>query len=115
VKNADNSQTGMGALWDYGSFVGTDNILSAGELSGARTLKFNNPNNETFTVTFNVIGNLANPGNGSSSSSSSPSGGGGSGGSSGTSTVTSTTNTITRMVFQVTYNPLLNTLTVKLQ
>src|SRR5437870_10861190 len=47
--------------------VGTDNILSAGELSGARTLKFNNPNNETFTVTFNVIGNLANPGNGSSS------------------------------------------------
>jgi len=93
--------------------VGTDNILSAGELSGARTLKFNNPNNEAFTITFNVIGNLANPGN-SSSSSSTTSTGGSSGGST-TSVVSNTTTTVTNMVIQVTYNPLLNTLTVQLK
>jgi len=115
VKNADNAQTGVGALWDYSSSVGTDNILSAGELSLARTLTFNNPNNEGFTVTFNVIGNLANTSGSSSSSSSSSGGGGGSGGSSSTSTLTSTATTITSMVFQVTYNPLLNTLTVQLK
>ncbi|HBB97749.1 MAG TPA: hypothetical protein DC054_20405, partial [Blastocatellia bacterium] len=67
---------------------------------------FNNSANEAFTVTFNVIGNLARPSGGSSSSSSS-SGGGGSG---GTSSASSSTGTITNMVFTVTYNPLLNTL-----
>jgi uncharacterized membrane protein YgcG len=105
VKNADNSGSGVGALWDYSSYVGSDNILSAGELSLARSLKFNNPNGEVFTVTFNVIGNLANPGNGSSSSGSSASGGstGGSGSGSGTTMLTT-------KVFQLTYNPLLNTL-----
>jgi len=113
VKNADNSQSGVGALWDYSSSVGSDNILSAAELSLARTLKFNNPNSEAFTVTFNVIGNLANTSSGSSSSGSSSSGGGGSGGSSTTSSVTSTTTAVTTMVFQATYNPLLNTVTIK--
>src|SRR2546428_13471918 len=103
----------MGALWDYGSFVGTDNILSVGELSGARTLKFNNPNNETFTVTFNVIGNLANPGNGSSSSSSRPSGGGGSGRSRGTSTGTGSRKTITSLVLRVSDKPPLYTFFLK--
>jgi hypothetical protein len=112
VKNADNSQSSVGALWDYSSSVGSDNILSAAELSLARTLRFNNPNSEAFTVTFNVIGSLANTSGGSSSSGSS-SGGGGSGGSSSTSTATSTTTTVTKMVLQATYNPLLNTVTIK--
>jgi len=110
VKNADGGGTGAGALWDYSSYVGSDNILSAAEVSLPRTLKFNNPNNEAFTVTFNVIGNLANPGNTPSSSSSSSSGG--SGGSSG---ATAPTAVLTSKVFQLTYNPLLNTLTVQLK
>src|SRR6267154_1284208 len=42
VNNADNGQAGPGANWDYSSSVGIDNILSAAEVSGARTLKFTN-------------------------------------------------------------------------
>jgi len=106
VNNADNSQVSAGANWDYSSSVGIDNILSAGEVSGARTLKFSNPNNEAFTVTFNVIGNLARASGAGSSSS--PSGSGGLAGPSGS---TSATTTVTNMVFSVTYNPVLNTLT----
>jgi hypothetical protein len=107
VNNADNSQTGFGASWDYSSSVGPDNLLSANETSAARLLKFNNSANEPFTVTFNVIGNLARTSSGSSSSSSS--GGGGVGGGTSASGSNSTT-TVTNMVFTVTYNPLLNTL-----
>jgi hypothetical protein len=110
VNNADNGGAGVGANWDYSNTVGIDNILSAAEVSGARTLKFNNSGNEAFTVTFNVIGNIARPSGGSSSSSSAP-GGGGSG---GTSAASIPTGTITNMVFSVTYNPLLNTLTWQL-
>jgi hypothetical protein len=110
VKNADSGGTGVGAMWDYSNYVGTDNILSAGEVSSPRTLKFNNPNSEAFTITFNVIGNLANPGSSpSSSSSSSP------GGSVGSSSATVPTAVLTSKVFQLTYNPLLNTLTVQLK
>ncbi|MFS8084754.1 MAG: hypothetical protein ACMG6H_03925, partial [Acidobacteriota bacterium] len=112
VNNSDSSPGATGAFWDYSSSVGTDNLLSVNETSAARLLKFNNPANEPFTVTFNVIGNLARTSS-SSSSSSDSSGGGGSGGTSGSGT--SATSTVTNMVFSVTYNPLLNTLTVKLK
>lgn len=118
AKNADNAQTGLGALWEYSSYVGGDNMLSASELSGARALKFNNPNNEAFTVTFNVIGNLAR---GSSSSSSSASATSSSSsaqtdGSSppGSANPSGAAGTVTSMVFKVVYNPLLNTVTVQL-
>jgi hypothetical protein len=96
VANADNGRTGAGAVWDYSTFLGTDNALTAGESSAARSLKFNNPNKESFTVTFNVIGNLAR-------SSQSSSAGGGSSGSDPTATVTN-------LVYTITYNPLLNSL-----
>ena len=59
VANADNSLSGAGANWSYSNLVGADNVLSAAEVSGARFLKFRNPNNESFTVTFNVFGSLA--------------------------------------------------------
>jgi hypothetical protein len=111
VANADNGQSGAGALWDYSTKLGTDNALTANEVSGARNLRFNNPNNEAFTVTFNVIGNVARSAAGGSSSSSS--GGGGSG--EGTSSSgTSPTSTITNVLYSLTYNPLLNTVTSKL-
>jgi hypothetical protein len=58
VANADNGQGGAEASWDYSTKLGADNALTANEISIARTLKFNNPNNEAFTVTFNVIGNI---------------------------------------------------------
>ena len=108
VANADNGKTGAGGLWDYSTKLGADNALTVGETSAARNLRFNNPNNEAFTVTFNIIGNLARPVGGGSSSSSS-SGGGGSGGSA--SSGTAPTSTVTNLVYNVAYNPLLNSLT----
>jgi PKD repeat protein len=96
VANADNGRTGAGAAWDYSTFIGADNALTANESSALRSLKFNNPNKEAFTVTFNVIGNLAR------SSQSSSAGGGSSGG--------DPTGAVTNLVYSVTYSPLLNTL-----
>lgn len=101
VANADNSGTGAGAAWDYSSSIGSDNALTAGETSAARTLRFNNPNKETFTVTFNVIGNLARTPSGGASA-----GGGGSGNSAPTATAVNS-------VYSVLYNPLLNSVTSK--
>jgi hypothetical protein len=112
ANNADNGGTGTGANWDYSNSIGLDHILSGGETSGARNLKFNNPGNEAFTVNFNVVGSLT-PSSGTSSSSSSSSGTGASGGSSSSGTA-GPTSTVTNMVFSVTYNPVLNTLTWKL-
>jgi hypothetical protein len=106
VANADSGGTGTGAVWDYSSKLGADNALTANETSAARNLRFNNPRNEAFTVTFTVIGNLDRASAGGSSGSSSSGGSGGSG--SGDSQTTAVTN----LVFQITYNPLLNTLQV---
>jgi hypothetical protein len=116
VANADNSMTGVGANWDYSSKLGADNALTVSETSAARTLRFNNPRNEVFTVTFNVIGNLPRGSTSSMTmSASSPSSGapppaGGSPPSDGTSMASA----ITSALFQLTYNPLLNTVTVQL-
>jgi hypothetical protein len=113
VNNADNSGAGAGALWDYSNTVGIDNILSAAEVSSARTLKFSNTGNEAFTVTFNVIGNLAR----ASAAPGSPGGAPPAGASSGAPAVSSPTgpaSLVTNMVFSVTYNPVLNTLTWQL-
>jgi hypothetical protein len=107
VANSDNGRTGVGAVWDYSTKLGADNTLTASETSAARNLRFNNPRNEAFTVTFNIIGNLARGSSGGGSSGSSSSGSGGSGSS-------STTTTVTTLVYQITYNPLLNSLTSQL-
>jgi hypothetical protein len=111
VANADNTQTGVGASWDYSTKLGPDNALTANEVSSARTLKFNNPNNEAFTVTFNIIGNLERTAAGASSSSSSTSGeGSGSSAPSGTDTAT----VVKDYLYSLTYNPLLQTITSQL-
>jgi len=101
VANADNGKTGAGALWDYSTKLGSDNALTGGETSAALNVRFNNPKSESFTVTFNVIGNLVR------STSSSPGGGGGS----SSSSPPSATSTVANLVFSVAYNPVLNTLT----
>jgi hypothetical protein len=115
VANADNSLSGAGANWSYSSLVGNDNFLSSAEVSGARALQFRNPNNETFTVTFNVIGNLpyAGPSCCSPTGASGSSGSGGSGGSSPASSSPSISSATNR-VYQMTYNPLLNSVSVQL-
>ena len=98
-------ETGAGASWDYNAKLGTDNALTPNEVSAARNMRFNNPNNEVFTVNFNVIGNVDRSLAGGSSSSGS-SGGGGSGGSG-----SSATSSVTAMLYSLTYNPLLNSIT----
>jgi hypothetical protein len=109
VANADGGGNGAGAAWEYGAHTGADNALTVNEVSSARTLKFNNPNNEAFTVTYRVIGNLdRGAGGGSAGSSSSGTGGGGSGQSG------SNPSTVTSVLHSLTYNPLLNSISSKL-
>lgn len=115
VANADNGQTGAGASWDYSTKIGGDNALTANETSLARTLKFNNPSNEAFTVTFKVTGYLdPNAAAAAAAAGSDSSGGGGSGGGGSSSSGTSPASNITPMVYSLTYNPLLNTITSQL-
>jgi hypothetical protein len=113
--NADNQQTGAGALWDYSDRVGTDAALTMGELSLARKLRFNNPNNEAFTVTFNVIGNLTRTTSGGSTISAASSGSNGtSDGSGNSNSPTASNGSVVSMVFRLTYNPLLNVVSVEI-
>jgi hypothetical protein len=113
VRNADNSQSGAGAFWDYSNNVGADNLFSAGETSGARTLSFNNPNNESFTVSFSVTASAPYSGP-TCCAPASNSTGSGSGGSSGTSSTSPSVSSTTTLVYQLTYNPLLRSVTVRL-
>src|SRR5580765_971306 len=97
--NADNSLSGAGANWSYSSLVGSDNALSSAEVSGARFLKFRNPNNEAFTVTFNIIGSLPYTGPTCCAPAPASNGSGGSGGTgnspnSSSPSITSATNLI---------------------
>jgi hypothetical protein len=113
VANADNGVTGAGASWDYSSLVGADSVLTSGETSGARNLRFRDPSGGPFTVTYNVIGNLARSSGGSGSTSKLAAGGSERGGGSGAETL-SLADPVTSLVFKVTYNPLLNLVTVQL-
>lgn len=115
VANADNGQTGAGAAWDYSTKIGGDNALTPNETSLARTLKFNNPNNEAFTVNFRITGYLDPGAAAAAASSGTSSGGGGSGGSGGQSASSGLgPSSVTPMVYSLTYNPLLKTVTSKI-
>jgi hypothetical protein len=94
--------------------VGNDNALSAAEVSGMRLLKFRNPNNESFTVTFNVIGNLPYSGPSCCSPTGASSAGGGASGASSPSASSPSISGGTSLVYQLTYNPILNSITVQL-
>jgi hypothetical protein len=113
VRNADNSQSGVGAFWDYSTNVGSDNLFSAGETSGARTLSFNNPNNESFTVSFSVTASAPYSGPTCCAPTSNSTGSGSSGGS-GSSISSPAVSSGTALIYQLTYNPLLRSVTVRL-
>ncbi len=114
--NADNSLSRAGANWSFSSLVGGDNALTSAEVSGARFLKFRNPNNEAFTVTFNIIGSLPYTGpsccspSGSSNSTGSGTDGSGNSPNSSSPSIASPTN----LIFKLTYNPVLNSVNVQL-
>ncbi len=109
VANSDNGQTGVGALFDFGSFVGSDGALTAGEQSGARRLRFNNPGNNAFTVDYEVIGQLPRSMTAGSSGVSGSSGGNSSNGSGTGTSGSSSTGDLLTAILRVTYNPLLGT------
>jgi hypothetical protein len=112
VANADNGHTGAGALFSFGNLAGSDGVLSAGELSGARRLRFNNPSNQPFTVDFEVVGHLPRGTGGSGAPGATSQSGGGSGsGASGSGNPTNVGNVVTN-ILRVSYNPLLGTVSV---
>jgi hypothetical protein len=115
VANSDNGLAGVGAYWSYNNLVGSDSVLSSGETSGARNLRFNDSSGAPFSVTLNVVGNLARTSSSSTSSSSSSISSKTSGSSTvGTESTSSPTGVLTSVLFKVTYNPLLNTVSVQL-
>jgi hypothetical protein len=63
VSNADNGGNGVesSALFDYSNTLGADRALTAGEISGARHLKFSDPASELFTFTAVIKGHFPDP------------------------------------------------------
>jgi len=113
--NADNAGNGTSAsnaaLFDYSHQLGSDEQFSPNEVSGSRTMRFQDNASQLFTfdaivTAYQQVGGAG----GGGSSSSSPSGGSGSGTSgSGTSPLMKLT-----ALLRFTVNPLLKTVTVSL-
>ena len=114
VINADNGQTGVSkkapALFGYSQLLGDDQRFSPGEVTGVRTLRFQDNASELFTFDAVVTGYLSNGGGSSSSSSS------GSSGTSSTTSLSSASDLLTDFtaVLRFTANPLTKTVTVQL-
>ena len=56
VSNADNGLPGVGARFGFDGLLGADAVLAPGERSGARTLSFEDPDREPFSLTLRVLG-----------------------------------------------------------
>lgn len=106
VANADNGETGVGALWRFDAQVGGDEELSPAETSGARRLEFNDPSGEPFTVRLDVVGHLERGAESSGSSGDTGTTGEGEGSPGPTG--------MDAVILGLTINPLLNTVTVEI-
>jgi hypothetical protein len=102
VANADNGEPGVGASWSYDGQVGGDGELSPAETSAARRLAFNDASGEPFTVRLDVLGHLEHGSAGTSEAD---------GAGEGTS---SEPGDVTSVVFELTVNPLLNTIRIEI-
>ncbi len=113
VTNSENGGDGVAtvAAFDYSQLVGSDFI--AGEESGNKTLRFNNPNNILFTFTARVKANVATGTGGTTSGGST---GGTSGGTSGGGGQTGggVNNAGGSKLFKFTVNPITRLVTVQL-
>ena len=118
VINADNGQTGLSkktaALFGYSQQLGDDQQFSPGEITGARTLRFQDNASELFTFDAVVTGYLSTGGESSSSSSSTSSSG--SSGTTSSTSLSSASDLLTDFtaVLRFTANPLTKTVTVQL-
>ncbi|HEU4595853.1 MAG TPA: hypothetical protein VFS10_11985, partial [Pyrinomonadaceae bacterium] len=115
VANADNGGNGLTgvAVFDYSSLVG--NVFRPDQESGARSLKFSNPNTSLFTFTARVIANVpaSSGGTGGTSTTSTGSEGGSSSGS-GTGSTSGGGGLLgkTSKLLKFTVNPLTKTVSV---
>ncbi|HYY59174.1 MAG TPA: S8 family serine peptidase [Pyrinomonadaceae bacterium] len=117
VKNAENGGNGKSvataALFGYSNLLGTDQAWSGGEVTGARSLEFNDSTADTFS--FKIVVTAYQGGAGAPVTSSSSSAGGGGAGASPTSgsSASGLPVKLTR-VLSITINPLTKTVTSKL-
>ncbi|HXG91079.1 MAG TPA: S8 family serine peptidase [Blastocatellia bacterium] len=113
VINADNSGDGTSAataaLFDYSRQLGSDEQFSPNEVSGKRTMRFQDNASELFTFT-SVVTGYARTGGASGGGTSTPDGGGGAGSASGSATSLAG---LTQML-RFTVNPLTKTVVVDL-
>jgi hypothetical protein len=117
VANADNGQTGPGATFAYDAKLGADNELTAGETSGAKRLKFNDPGGQPFTVDLAVVGHLARMTASTAASTSGVEQREATGATTGGSTPTATSAALeapVQVVYRLLVNPLLGTVTIEL-
>jgi len=120
VINADNGQTGVSkktpALFGYSQLLGDDQQFSAGEITGARALRFQDTASELFTFDAVVTGYLSSAGASAGSNSNSGKGSSGSSGKTSSPSLSSASDLLTDFtaVLRFTANPLTKTVTVQL-
>jgi len=114
--NADNGGSGVSvgnaALFDYSNQLGSDQVFSAAETSGKRTLRFNDAASELFQFDVMVTAYFNNTG-AAAAGSSAQSGGNGSGSQSGT-VLPAVTLPAVRNTIRFTVNPLTRGVTAQL-
>lgn len=112
VKNADNGGNGKSlntaALFGYSNLLGSDQQFSAAEITGNRTLEFNDSAAEMFSFDVNVTAFEAGGGGDIGGGAAAPEGGGAGSGSSGTGILPLTKK------LRITVNPLTKSVTSKL-
>jgi hypothetical protein len=114
--NADNNGSGVSpanaALFDYSNQLGTDQVFSAAETSGKRTLRFNDPASELFQFEVMVTAYFNN--SAAANGSSSPSSGGSGSGSSNSLAIPGINLPAVRNTIRFTVNPLTRAVTAQL-
>ncbi|HKP38835.1 MAG TPA: S8 family serine peptidase [Pyrinomonadaceae bacterium] len=112
VKNADNAGDGKSAttaaLFGYSNQLGSDQVFSPSEVTGVRTLQFNDSASEMFSFDVKVTAYLAGSGGGGGSAA--PAGAGAGSGSSGSG---SSLLPLTK-IMRITVNPLTKVVSAKL-
>lgn len=113
VKNADNGGTGKSvsnaALFGYSSLLGTDEQFSGAEITGNRTLEFNDPAAELFSFDVMVTAFQSGGGGAGAGGAGAPPAAGGSGSDSSGGSLLPVTK-----VMRITVNPLTRSVTAKL-
>jgi len=116
VTNAEKGGSGISpsnpALFDYTSQLGSDQVFSAGETTGARTLRFADSTSELFQFDVDVTAYLANSSSGGGSAA--PAAGGGTGTQTPSSSLPGIHLLSVKRVMRISVNPLTRSVTSQL-